>query len=152
MITDGVTDPADGHAVRTGDLIPQIAVDDSSGALYVVWQDDRFTGEEQIAFSRSTDGGRTWSATRRISTVGGVNQAFTATPRVASNGTVAVQYYDFRFDNPNGDAVIYFFWGYGDDASQLMGKAKEFLGNIMFMLYRDRWLRLEPTSVSNAQR
>ena len=100
MITDGVTDPADGHAVRTGDLIPQIAVNDSSGALYVVWQDDRFTGEEQIAFSRSTDGGRTWSATRRISTVGGVNQAFTATPRVASNGTVAVQYYDFRFDNP----------------------------------------------------
>jgi hypothetical protein len=100
MITDGVTDPADGHAVRTGDLIPQIAVDDNSGALYVVWQDDRFTGEEQIAFSRSTNGGRTWSATRRISTVGGVNQAFTATPRVASNGTVAVQYYDFRFDNP----------------------------------------------------
>ena len=58
MITDGVTDPADGHEVRTGDLIPQIAVDDSSGALYVVWQDDRFTGEEQIAFSRS-DGRRT---------------------------------------------------------------------------------------------
>ena len=50
MITDGVTDPADGHAVRTGDLLPQIAVDDESGDLYVVWQDDRFTGEEQIAF------------------------------------------------------------------------------------------------------
>jgi hypothetical protein len=100
MITDGVRDPADGHDVRTGDLIPQIAVDDDNGNLYVVWQDDRFTGEEQIAFSRSTDGGRSWSATRRISTVGGVNQAFTATPRVASNGTVAVQYYDFRFDNP----------------------------------------------------
>lgn len=77
MITDGVRDPADGHDVRTADLIPQIAVDDNSGALYVVWQDDRFTGEEQIAFSRSTDGGRTWSATQRISTVGGVNQAFT---------------------------------------------------------------------------
>ena len=30
MITDGVTDPADGHAVRTGDLIPQIAVDDET--------------------------------------------------------------------------------------------------------------------------
>ncbi|HEX6026887.1 MAG TPA: sialidase family protein [Solirubrobacter sp.] len=100
MITDGVTDPADGHAVRTGDLIPQIAVDENSGALYVVWQDDRFTGEEQIAFSRSTTGGRTWSPTRRISTVGGVNQAFLPTPRVASNGTVAVQYYDFRNDNP----------------------------------------------------
>jgi hypothetical protein len=101
MITDGVTDPADGHAVRTGDLIPQIAVDDESGDLYVVWQDDRFTGEEQIAFSRSTNGGRSWSATSRISKVGGVNQAFTPTVRVADDGTVAVQHYDFRFDDPN---------------------------------------------------
>jgi hypothetical protein len=100
MITDGVRDPADGHAVRTGDLIPQIAVDEGNGDLYVGWQDDRFTGEEQIAFSRSTDGGLSWSATRRISTVGGVNQAFTPTVRVADDGTVAVQHYDFRFDNP----------------------------------------------------
>jgi hypothetical protein len=101
MFTDGVRDPADGHDVRTGDLIPQIAVDEESGDLYVVWQDDRFTGQEQIAFSRSTDGGRTWSPAQRISTVGGVNQAFTATPRVADDGTVAVQYYDFRNDDPN---------------------------------------------------
>ena len=100
MLTDGVRDPADGHDVRTGDIIPQIAVDDQNGNLYVVWQDDRFTGQEQIAFSKSTDGGRSWSATSRISTVGGVNQAFNPTPRVAANGTVAVQYYDFRFDNP----------------------------------------------------
>ena len=101
MITDGVRDPADGHAVRTGDLIPQIAVDDDSGDLYVVWQDDRFTGQEQIAFSRSTNGGRSWSATQRISKVGGVNQAFTPTVRVADDGTVAVQHYDFRADDPN---------------------------------------------------
>jgi hypothetical protein len=101
MLTDGVRDPADGHDVRTGDTIPQIAVDDESGDLYVVWQDDRFTGQEQIAFSSSTNGGRTWSATQRISTVGGVNQAFTPTVRVADDGTVAVQHYDFRFDNPN---------------------------------------------------
>jgi hypothetical protein len=101
MLTDGVRDPADGHDVRTGDLIPQIAVDEESGALYVVWQDDRFTGQEQIAFSRSTDGGRSWGPTQRISTVGGVNQAFTPTVRVADDGTVAVQHYDFRFDDPS---------------------------------------------------
>ena len=100
MITDGVTDPADGHPVRTGDLIPQIAVDDQSGALYVVWQDDRFTGQEQIALSKSTDGGLTWTTAQRISTVGGVNQAFNPTVRVADDGTVAVQHYDFRFDDP----------------------------------------------------
>jgi hypothetical protein len=101
MFTDGVRDPADGHAVRTGDIIPQIAVDEESGDLYVVWQDDRFTGEEQIAFSRSTDGGLSWSPTQRISTEGGENQAFTATPRVADDGTVAVQHYDFRNDDPD---------------------------------------------------
>jgi len=101
MITNGVTDPADGHDVRTGDLIPQIAVDEESGALYAVWQDDRFTGEEQIAFSSSTNGGLTWSPTQRISTVGGGNQAFTPTVRVADDGTVAVQHYDFRFDDPS---------------------------------------------------
>jgi hypothetical protein len=100
MLTDGVRNPADGHAVRTGDLIPQIAVDEESGDLYVVWQDDRFTGQEQIAFSRSTNGGRSWSPAERISKVGGVNQAFTATPRVADDGTVAVQHYDFRMDDP----------------------------------------------------
>jgi hypothetical protein len=100
MLTDGVRDPADGHDVRTGDIIPQIAVDDDNGNLYVVWQDDRFTGQEQIAFSSSTDGGRTWSTTRRISKVGGVNQAFNPTVRVADDGTVAVQHYDFRFDDP----------------------------------------------------
>jgi hypothetical protein len=100
MLTDGVTDPRDGHAVRTGDLNPEIAVDDASGDLYVVWQDDRFTGQEQIAFSKSTDGGRTWSATKRISTVGGTNQAFTPAVRVADDGTVAVTHYDFRNDDP----------------------------------------------------
>ena len=100
MVTDGVRDPADGHDVRTGDGIPQIAVDEASGDLYVVWQDDRFTGEEQVAFSSSTDGGRSWSPTERISTEGGVNQAFLPTPRVAGDGTVAVHHYDFRDDDP----------------------------------------------------
>jgi BNR repeat-like domain len=98
ILTDGVRDPADGHAVRTGDIIPEIAVDDDSGDLYVVWQDDRFTGQEQVAFSRSTDGGRTWTPARRISMVGGGNQAFTPAVRVADDGTVAVTHHDFRND------------------------------------------------------
>ena len=55
---------------------------------------------------------------------------------------------DFRFDNADGKPVIYFFWGYADDATHLMGKAKDFLGNIMYMLYRDRWLQPVSTSAS----
>ncbi len=43
---------------RTGAGIPAAAIDPRTGALYVVWQDNRFTpGTDQIAFSRSTDGG-----------------------------------------------------------------------------------------------
>ena len=99
MLTDGVRDPEDGHDVRTGDIIPQIAVDNDSGSLYVVWQDDRFTGQEQIAMSTSADGGLTWSPTKRVNTVGGLNQAFTPSVRVAGDGTVAVTYYDFRNDS-----------------------------------------------------
>ena len=62
--TVGISDPQDGHAVRTGDILPSIAVDPSSGTVYVVWQDSRFNGgaRDQIAFSRSDDAGRTWSA------------------------------------------------------------------------------------------
>ena len=105
MFPAGVTDPEDGHGVRTGDLIPEIAVDNNTGSLYVVWQDSRFTGREQVALSKSEDGGLTWGATQRVSTVGGANQAFTPMVRVADNGdtdtdgTVAVTYYDFRNDS-----------------------------------------------------
>jgi hypothetical protein len=106
MFPAGVTDPEDGHGVRTGDLIPEIAVDDDTGSLYVVWQDSRFTGREQVALSKSEDGGLTWGPTRRVSTVGGTNQAFTPMVRVAdddgdagTDGTVAVTYYDFRNDS-----------------------------------------------------
>jgi hypothetical protein len=105
MFPAGVTDPEDGHGVRTGDAIPEIAVDNNTGSLYVVWQDSRFTGREQVALSKSEDGGFTWGPTKRVSTVGGTNQAFTPMVRVAddgnatTDGTVAVQYYDFRNDS-----------------------------------------------------
>jgi hypothetical protein len=47
--------------VRTGDIIPDFAVARSSGAIYAVWQDSRFSGgaHDDIAFSRSTDDGDT---------------------------------------------------------------------------------------------
>jgi len=104
----GVIDPDTGAAVRTGDLIPQVAVDRSVGSvgegnLYAVWQDARFSGftRDEIAFSRSTDGGLTWSAPIKINktptTVAPANrQAFLPTVRVAADGTIGVTYYDFR--------------------------------------------------------
>ncbi len=60
--TIGVTDPETGDAVRTGDIIPDIAVA-PNGDLYAVWQDARVNGggADGVALSRSTDGGLTWS-------------------------------------------------------------------------------------------
>ncbi|CAB3714509.1 sialidase family protein [Paraburkholderia rhynchosiae] len=95
--TVSVTDPNTGEPVRTGDIIPEPAIDPATGQLYVVWQDSRFNGGQydEIALSTSTDGGRTWSAPVRVNTPSG-RPAFNPNVRVNSAGTVAVTYYDFR--------------------------------------------------------
>ena len=67
------------------------------GTLYTVWQDGRFSNgaRDGIAFSRSTDGGLTWSAPVRINGDPTV-AAFTPAVAVAADGRVGVTYYDFR--------------------------------------------------------
>ncbi|MDX6548935.1 MAG: hypothetical protein QOG33_2485 [Gaiellales bacterium] len=95
-------DPDTGTPLRTGaDIgggIPDIAVDSSSGALYVVWEDSRFSGgaHNDIAFSKSTDGGRTWSAPIMVNQTPGDALAFTPVVEVLPDGTVGVAYYDLR--------------------------------------------------------
>ncbi len=92
-----VTDPNTGQAIRTGDIIPEPAIDPADGHLYVVWQDSRFNGGhyDEVALSASTDGGETWSAPIRVNTPTG-RPAFTPMARVSANATVGVSYYDFR--------------------------------------------------------
>ncbi|HEX9334365.1 MAG TPA: exo-alpha-sialidase, partial [Pseudonocardiaceae bacterium] len=92
-----VTDPNTGALIRTGDIIPEVAIDGRTGALYAVWQDADFSGGafDEVAFASSTDGGATWTAPKRISTPTG-RPAFTPQIAVTSSGTVGVTYYDFR--------------------------------------------------------
>lgn len=109
----GVRDPDTGDRVRTGDIIPEIAVDRNPGSpgfgnLYAVWQDSRFSNfaHDSVAFSRSTDGGFTWSAPIQINQTpttipSGNQQAFTPAIRVAADGTIGVTYYDFRNNTPD---------------------------------------------------
>lgn len=99
--TIGVTEPTSGQPVRTGDIIPEIAVG-PEGNLYVVWQDARFNGYDEVAFSMSTDGGITWTPTIKISQSPGGVQAFTPSVRVRADGRVGVTYYDFRNNNGVG--------------------------------------------------
>ncbi len=93
----GVVDPNTGAAIRTGDIIPEPAIDPKTGQLYVVWQDSRFNGGnyDEVALSTSKDGGATWSTPIRVNTPTG-KPAFTPTIKVGSNSTVGVTYYDFR--------------------------------------------------------
>ena len=103
-----VTDPETGDPVRTGDIIPEIASDERAGNddVYAVWQDARFNGfqRDQVAFSRSTDGGLTWSTPVRISQRN-ETQAFTPAIRVDGNGNIGVTYYDFRNNDPATPAL-----------------------------------------------
>jgi hypothetical protein len=107
-----ITDPDTGDPVRTGDIIPEVAVDPASGALYVVWQDARFSGGQfdSIAFSQSLDGGTTWSEPIKVNlspddVPAGNQQAFTPSVHVAADGTVGVTYYDFRNNTPSPDTL-----------------------------------------------
>jgi hypothetical protein len=104
------TDPDTGDPIdNNGSTLIQlfdVAQDSHSGALYAVWEDARFSGGQydSIAFSQSTDGGNTWSTPIPINQTPtnipiGDRQALIPTVAVAADGTVAVSYYDFRFND-----------------------------------------------------
>lgn len=86
---------------RTGAGLPTAAIDGRTGALYVAWEDDRFTpGTDQVVLSRSTDGGQTWSAPQRVSDGPGDAASFTPAVAVTPEGWVGVSYYSLR-DSPS---------------------------------------------------
>jgi hypothetical protein len=124
----GVVTPDSGEPVRDASILYSVAVDPSSGNIYLAWQDDRFstatcttpTGTipiDGIVFSQSTDGGVTWSDPVMINKTpsNAANpcrqQAFIPAVVAAGDGTVVVTYYDFRNDTntPAGfEATDYF--------------------------------------------
>jgi hypothetical protein len=111
-----VVTPDTGQSVRDASILYSVAVNPVSGAIYLTWQDDRFstatcttpTGSipiDGIVFSESDDGGTTWSTPVMINKTpaNATNpcrqQAFI--PAVVASGdgkTIVVTYYDFRND------------------------------------------------------
>jgi hypothetical protein len=123
----GLPNPSGGPAIICPASIPDFAVDPNNGNLYAVWEDARFSGlqDYSIAFSMSSDGGSTWSAPIPVNQTptnipAGDQQAFLPSVAVAANGTVAVSYYDLRF-NTSGPALLTDYWlvqgGSGTDLS-----------------------------------
>ena len=66
ILSAGTLTPDLQEPVRDASILFDTAVNRTTGALYAVWQDVRFRGVEEIAFSQSTDGGLTWSNAIRI--------------------------------------------------------------------------------------
>ncbi|HEU5445000.1 MAG TPA: sialidase family protein, partial [Pseudolabrys sp.] len=102
--------------VRDAGILFDPAVDPQNGNLYLVWQDNRFGNGavDQIAFSMSTDGGKTWSHPTKINKTPRVRTnrlreaAFVPAIAVNSDGVLAVTYYDFRNDDGTGELADQF--------------------------------------------
>jgi len=106
----GIVDIKTGEPVRAG-FIPNITVNQKNGTLYVVWEDARFSGfsRDGIVFSKSTDGGLTWSPPAQVNQAPNV-QAFTPSILIAKNGRLAITYYDFRKDTPDPGTLLTNYW------------------------------------------
>jgi hypothetical protein len=123
-------DPDTGAPLRTGadigGAIPDVAVDPRNGALYLVWEDSRFSGtHDDIALSKSTDEGRTWTTPVKVNQSPLGVTAFTPSVDILPNGTVGVTYYDLRNNTPAaGLPTDYFFVSSGDGAATWQPEAR----------------------------
>lgn len=81
---------------RTGDIIPEPAINPNTGQLYVVWQDGRFNNfqNDQVVISTSSNHGQSWSAPERVSAATS-QPAFDASIFVNAAGTVGVTYFQW---------------------------------------------------------
>jgi len=108
--TVGTVDPDTGTAIRDGSLLGSVAVG-KTGTLVVAWQDSRFAAgaHDDIAFSRSLDGGLSWSAPLRINGNPAV-PAFIPAAVIRDDGVVGVTYYDFRGNTPDAGTLGTNYW------------------------------------------
>lgn len=84
-------------AIPVRDVMFSSALDPSSGRLYVVWEDARFSRGRyyEVAISSSSDGGVTWSRPAPVRRPPG-QQPFEPTIAVNADGVVGVTYYTTR--------------------------------------------------------
>lgn len=93
---------------RSGAILPSFDVDPTTGDLFVVWPDARFSGVDQAALIVSRDGGATWSDPVRVND--GPPMAPVHTVGVAANGAgeVVVGYYTLRNDPTRTTMLDYY--------------------------------------------
>ena len=93
------------RSIRTGSFLPSAAADRSSGNLYVVYQ-TLLAGNPKIAFTKSTDGGNTWSSPIAITDNPGGSGVFNPAVAVSADGQIlTVVFYDHRA-NPGSNTLV----------------------------------------------
>jgi hypothetical protein len=87
-----------------------------NGNVYVLASVERFSGDPgDVMFSRSTDGGNTWSAPVRINDdIGWIDYQWFGTMSVAPNGRIDVAWLDTR-DDPSGNLLSALYYSYSMD-------------------------------------
>ncbi len=93
------------RAIRSGSFLPSATADRTTNNVYVVYQ-TVLAGSPRIAFTKSVDGGVTWSAPVAISDnpagLGVFNPAISASP---DGRTLSVAFYDHR-NNPTSSTLV----------------------------------------------
>jgi hypothetical protein len=92
-------------SIRTGGFLPSAVCDRTSGNLYVVYQ-TLLSGNPRIAFTKSTNGGATWSTPVAISDNPAGSGVFNPAINTSHDGqTLSVVFYDHRA-NPGSDTLV----------------------------------------------
>ncbi|MEJ3749269.1 sialidase family protein [Actinomycetes bacterium KLBMP 9797] len=88
-----------GNPVRNASL-PLLDAQPGTKTVSAVWQSEAADGTFHVDYSRSTDGGQTWSSPIRVDRTP-IGSAAVPVVAVSRTGTVAVTYYDFRNNTPD---------------------------------------------------
>jgi hypothetical protein len=92
-------------SIRTGSFLPSAAADRMTQNIYVVYQ-TLLGGNPRIAFTKSTNGGTSWSAPIAISDNPAGLGVFNPAINVSSDGrTVTAAFYDHR-NNPGSSVLV----------------------------------------------
>ena len=84
---------------------PQMVVNPANGDIYLAYSDLSASGDPDVFFTMSSDGGATWSARLRVNNDTGTNSQWQASLAVSPDGQhVFMGWYDTRLD-PNDSAI-----------------------------------------------
>jgi len=93
-------------------LTAELSVEQVTGRLDAMFYDRSYSGNSlvDVTYASSADGGITWSEPQKVSGSPAGTPAFTPAVDVNDSGTVAVTYYDFRYDTPDTATALTDYW------------------------------------------